>query len=408
VNLGIWFFGYWAGKEYSQISFDTIAQNFRKGWIIDTDPYWMNHFGHPYHGSLFYTAARSTGHDPYLSFVFASAGSLMWEQFLEKQAPALNDQVTTPGGGSVFGEVLYRMHRLILDSGGGRPGFWRRLGAFALAPMAGANELLFGDRYQGPALLPASWIGEFQVGMVIGGWLKDVQTGARLGNFGPWASIGAHITYGVPGTLDLRLRQPFDHFDFRGWFSFTTSEQPTASLLIRGLVVGDTLGPATGWGGLWGLFTSYDVIGVPLFKATGFGLGPGVSLVKRWDAFALYGTVVVEILPWAGGGSIEKLFDRDYHYGPGTLGVIDLRGIVSDRVTFDLSVREYWISGAYATNRSEDVTWSRAALTVRLYGPHGITASLDFARRRSTYPSNPDIHQRGAIAMAQYTLLQGW
>jgi hypothetical protein len=32
-------------------------------------------------------------------------------------SPRVNDQVTTPGGGSVLGEALWRMYRLVTDSG---------------------------------------------------------------------------------------------------------------------------------------------------------------------------------------------------------------------------------------------------------------------------------------------------
>lgn len=408
INVGMWFVSYWAGNDFSKISFDTIGQNFRKGWIIDTDPYWVNQFGHPYEGQAFYTAARSTGHNFYESLGFAFLGSLMWEQFMEVQSPSVNDQVTTPGGGTVLGEVLWRMHRLILDSAGENPSFWRQLGAFVVSPVAGVNRFLFGQKYEGPILLPPSWIGEFQLGTVIAGTARDLRTGASTSGVGPWVSLGAHIVYGVPGTPGLRLKQPFDHFEFLGTFAFTNTAQRTADLLMRGLIVGDTLGPATDWGGLWGLFASYDVISVPVFSASGFGLGPGVSLMKRWRWFELHGTALVELLPWAAGGSQEILFARDYHSGPGALAVLQLRGHFGDRAMLDLQARGYGISGAYAKGQTEDIAWSRAALTVRVEGHHGVSAAVDWTRRHGSYPYNPDILQRASVVSAYYTVLDGW
>jgi hypothetical protein len=408
INLGMWFVSYWMGNDYSKISFDTIGQNFRKGWIVDTDAYWTNQFGHPYEGQAFYSAARSTGHGFYESFGASFLGSLVWEQFMETQSPSVNDQVITPFGGSVLGEVLHRMHRLILDSGGARPSFWRQFGAFAVSPVAGANRFLFGEKYRGPLLLPPSWIGEFRLGMVFAGSAKDLETGASAAEVGPWVSLGAHLTYGVPGTPDLRLRQPFDHFEFQGSVAFTHEEKQTASLLMRGLLVGETVGPATDWGGLWGLFASYDVISIPVFSASGFGIGPGASLMKRWGWFELHGSALAELLPWASGGTQETLFARDYHVGPGALALLELRGFFGDRATLDLQAREYWISGAYATGEWEDITWSRTALTVRLLGPHAASASVDWTRRHASYPYAPDVSQRGAIVSAHYTLLGGW
>jgi hypothetical protein len=251
-------------------------------------------------------------------------------------------------------------------------------------------------------------MGEFHFGMVIGGSVTDRRTGAEESEVGPWATLAAHVNYGVPGTPDLRLRRPFDHFDARIGYSFTDDAEPTASMLIRGLLLGDTVGSGAAPAGLWGLFTSYDVIAVPLFKASGFGVGPGVSLMRRWSGFELHGTALLEFRPWAGGGSVDKLYQRDYHYGPGAKAVLDLRAIFGDRFILDLIGREYWISGAYATGSSEDISWTRAALTSRLVGPHALSVSVDWARRHASYPANPDISQRGAAVQAHYTLLQGW
>jgi len=408
INLGMWFVSYWAGNDFSKIGFDTIRQNFNKGWIVDTDPYWVNQFGHPYEGAAFYTAARSTGHGFYESFVAAFLGSWIWEQFMETQSPAVNDQITTPIGGALLGEVLYRMNRLILDSGGAKPGGWREAAAFLIAPVAGVNRLATGDTYRGEMLLPPSWMGQFHLGAVIGGSAADRRTGATDMVVGPWGSVGAHLLYGVPGTPDLRLRQPLDHFDFNFAIAFTDKAEPSASLLIRGLVVGDTIGRGEGFGGLWGLFGAYDAIGVPVFKATGVGVGPGVSLMNRWGWFELHGTALAALLPWGGGGSMEKLFTRDYHYGPGAEGLLELRGHFADRATLNVAFREYWISGAYATGSSEDLSFAKTQLTVRVHGPHAVSGAVDWARRHASYPFAPAISQEATVWSAYYTLLQGW
>lgn len=408
TNVLLWQFSYWAGKDYAKISGTTIADNFRKGWIIDTDPFWTNQLGHPYQGSVYYTAARSTGHGPYASLGITFLGSLMWEQFMEVQSPSVNDQVTTTLGGSVFGEVLYRMYRLVHDTGGARPSGWRRLGAFALSPASAINQELVGSRYNGAAIVPPSWMGELLLGMVIGGQVKDLSTGAQERDAGPWASVGAHVMYGVPGDPELRLSKPFDHFDARFGMSFTQKAQPTANLLMRGLVLGTKLGSSEAPAGLWGLFSSYDFIAVPLFDIAGFGLGPGASVMHRWGSFELHGTALVEFLPWAGGGNIPKLYDRDYHFGPGAKAIVDLRGLAGDRLIVDLIARGYYISGAYATGLSEDIEWARAAVTARIVGSHAASVSVDWTNRHAMFSGHPDISQRGAVLQAHYTFLLGW
>jgi Domain of unknown function (DUF3943) len=409
INVLMWQVSYWAGNDFSKISTETIGQNFQKGWIVDTDPYWVNQFGHPLEGMLFYSAARSTGHDFYQSFAFSFLGSWIWEQFMEVQSPSVNDQITTPVGGTLLGEVLYRMHRLILDSGGGKPDFWHEAGAFLVNPVAGFNRLTSGDKYRGEMLLPASWWGQFHLGTVLGG-SSSVQHGTEPApSIGTWASVGAHVVYGVPGTPDLRLRQPLDHFDLDFAFAFAGQEEPVGELRLRGILLGDTIGRGEGGlGGLWGLFGSYDVTGVPVFKASGVGLGPGVSLAQRWDWFELQGSALGEVMPWATGGSMVALFARDYHNGPGAKGTLELRAHFADRVTLEAWAREYWISGAYATGSSEDMTYVRSTLTVRVYGPHAVSGVFTWGRRHASYHLEPEISENATIWSAYYTLLTGW
>jgi hypothetical protein len=408
TNFLLWQASYWAGADYAKINGKTIAENFRNGWIIDSDPFWTNQLGHPYQGAAYYTAARSTGHGPYASFGISFLGSLMWEQFGEVQSPSLNDQVTTTLGGSVFGEVLYRMYRLVLDTGGARPGGWRKLGAFALSPVSGVNHALVGPKYNGAAMVPTSWMGELELGAVIGGQLEDAGTDAQEGDAGPWVSVGAHVMYGVPGDPELRLRDPFDHFDARFSMSFAQGVQPAPILLMRGLVVGTKLGEPEAPVGLWGLFSSYDVIAVPLFGVSGVGLGPGVSLMHRWGSFELHGTGLIEFLPWAGDGYVPKRYGRDYLFGTGVKEIVDLRGLLGDRVILDLIARDYFVSGAYATNFSESFVWSHAAVTARIVGSHAVSLSVDWASRHATIPGQPDISQRGAVLQVHYSFLLGW
>jgi hypothetical protein len=88
--------------------------------------------------------------------------------------------------------------------------------------------------------------------------------------------------------------------------------------------------------------------------------------------------------------------------------LLELRGHFSDRATLDLRLREYWISGAYATESSEDMTYGDATLTVRIVGPHALSTTVDLARRHASYPDHPTVVQHATVWSAYYTLLQGW
>ena len=60
----------------------------------------------------------------------------------------MNDQVASGIAGSFFGEPLFRMASLLLESGtGGPPGLWRELGAALISPALAPNRLVYGQRF---------------------------------------------------------------------------------------------------------------------------------------------------------------------------------------------------------------------------------------------------------------------
>ena len=116
-------------------------------WVIDNDQFSVNQFLHPYGGSIYYGLARSAGLNFWESFLYSTAGSYLWEMGGETTNPSINDMISTPMGGSFMGEPFFRMASLLLETEGGRPGFWRELGAAVISPPTGLNRLAFGTRF---------------------------------------------------------------------------------------------------------------------------------------------------------------------------------------------------------------------------------------------------------------------
>ena len=117
LEVGPWAFDRYVLKEnFSYIDGGTIRQNFRTGWVYDHDTFQENQFLHPYHGNLFFNAARDNGYGFWEAAPFALAGSLMWECCMENTPPSINDLVNTTLGGMVRGEIAHRISAMLVDN----------------------------------------------------------------------------------------------------------------------------------------------------------------------------------------------------------------------------------------------------------------------------------------------------
>src|SRR4029077_19292415 len=128
-------------------NWSSIKQNASHKWVIDTDPFSVNQFGHPYSGSIYYGFARSAGLNYWEALGYTFAGSALWEIAGETTPPSKNDQIATGIGGTFLGEPLFRMSNLLLERADGTPSGWRELGAALISPPTGFNRLAFGKRF---------------------------------------------------------------------------------------------------------------------------------------------------------------------------------------------------------------------------------------------------------------------
>ena len=138
-----------SGEKTYSVNLSTFRDHLTHGpWGIDTDAFNVNQFMHPYQGSMYQGFARSAGLNYWESLLYTNVGSFLWETGGETSNPSINDQFASGIGGSFFGEALFRMASLLLEGDGGKPGFWRELGAAIISPPTGFNRLAFGDRFK--------------------------------------------------------------------------------------------------------------------------------------------------------------------------------------------------------------------------------------------------------------------
>src|SRR5207249_436623 len=122
------------------------GEHLRLGWEWDEDAFTTNMFAHPYHGSLYFNAARSNGVDFFQSVPYAIMGSWTWEYFGEKYRPSLNDWYMTSFGGITLGEVFHRISATIRDNRAtGRGRTLREIAALPMDPIGSLNRLVRGQ-----------------------------------------------------------------------------------------------------------------------------------------------------------------------------------------------------------------------------------------------------------------------
>ena len=396
-------------------NWSSFKHNLGSSWVVDQDPFQTNQFLHPYQGSVFHGFARSSGLNFWESMGYAFGGSLLWKEAGETGKPSINDQITTTFAGPMLGEPLFRMASLVLEGGGGRPGLWRELGAAIISPTLGFNRLAFGERFTTvfPSHDPA-YFSRLQLGATLN---ADVHSNVNLNtNASPdeprvqqtlkrnQAIADFAMAYGLPGKPGYEYTRPFDYFNFE--FSAVTSNI-IDNVFVRGLLYGTSYEYGNNYRGIWGIYGSYDYAAPQIFRVSSTAASLGTT-GELWLSrkVALEGTALGG-LGYGAAGTIHGSGERNYHYGLTPQALLSGRLTVGDRAQFDLTGREYYVSGVGSTESrgSENILRGDATFTLRVYDRNAIAIRYTTSHRHAIYPDLPDTHQRvGTIALF-YTLL---
>jgi hypothetical protein len=371
-------------------------------WVVDNDPFATNQFLHPYGGSIYYGIARSAGLNFWESFGYAAVGSFLWEIGGETGAPSINDQITTPIGGTFLGEPLFRMASLLLESDDGPPGFWRELAAAVVSPPTGFNRLVFGDRFDAvyPSHNPA-----ISTRFQLGAGFNTHLTGPATSSFKQdQATADFQLAYGLPGKPGYSYTRPFDYFNFE----FTASTANTfENIITRGLLFGAPYASGDSYRGVWGLYGSYDYISPQVFRVSSSALNLGTT-AQWWlsRSVALQGTALGGV-GYGAAGTLNCSCERDYHYGATPQGLLELRLILGDRAMLNMTAHEYYVSnvGAAGPGGSENIVRATASFTVRVYDRHAIAVKYVASQRDAHYSQLPSTYQSVGTLYLAYTFL---
>jgi len=394
------------GKKVYSVTLSSFWDHVVHGpWGFDKDAFNVNQLNHPYQGSMYYGFARSAGLSFWESSAYTFAGSFLWETGGETTPPSINDQVASGIAGAFFGEPLFRMASLLLEGGGGKPGFWRELGATVLSPPTGFNRLVFGERFAPvfPSHDPATFW-RLRFGVFLDNRLYDQGGLSSVGRKD--ATIDFSMAYGLPGKPGYSYTRPFDYFHFE-LMAVGNSENPLEDIMIRGLLFGNKYEVGDSYRGVWGLYGGYDYISPQIFRVSSTSVSLGTTF-QWWLAqkVALQGSVLGGI-GYGGAGNIAGEGERDYHYGIAPQGLLALRLILDDKAMLDATGRGYYISdlGSAETGGDETIGRLNVGLTVRIYGRHALGIQYLASLRDAHYPDRANSRQTAGTFSLVYTLL---
>lgn len=331
INIGVWAFDRYAmNEDFARISAHSVWKNLTNGFVWDNDQFSTNLFAHPYHGSLYYNAARNSGLNIWESAPYALAGSLMWEIAAEVEPPAINDLLATTIGGIALGEMTHRMSGLVLDdSKRGFPRFLRELGGTLLSPVRGLHRLVSGQMwkvqprhclYHDYEKIPVSF--SLSAGMR---YLADNYHFFK-GDCAPYLEL--ETRYGDP--FDNDNDQPYDYFTLNATFGLSANQPLIAQVNLLGKLWSRAWEKEHGMEVMFGLyqhfnyFDSEEVIegtgSIPYKISEAASIGPGImyrfpqlNSLLRVEQSAFVSAILL-------GGSLTDYYnviDRNYNMGSG-------------------------------------------------------------------------------------------
>lgn len=327
INASILAFDYFVqNREYARISKHVLRRNFRNGFVFDNDSFSGNQFSHPYHGSLFYNAARENGIGYGLSLVYPLIGSATWELMCETNLPALNDLLSTGIGGAAIGEVTHRSADIFFDNsktGGNR--VLREIIGCALNPVRGFKRLFSGEMwrvspYRGKHIESVPYTVEAGTG------LRFLSTHGSMHNGMTIPYMSFKLVYGDHFDSD-KHSHPFDFFRV-SLIANMASEQPTFNELeIIGRIVNRNYTLQHDWILDLGVYQMlkytdhYSDNGIQhpdkyalISEAVSFGLGAYIE--KHTEKYHIGDECILGFVPF-GGSTADYFSSRRYNFCTG-------------------------------------------------------------------------------------------
>jgi hypothetical protein len=211
------------------------------------------------------------------------------------------------------------------------------------------------------------------------------------------------MDYGLPGKPGYRYDRPFDYFSFQATGSTANAVE---TLSTRGLLLGTDYEAGERYRGVWGLYGSYDYLAPQLFRLSSTALSLGTTgQFMISNELVLQGSLLAGA-GYAAVGTVHGTTDLAYHYGVTPQALTQLRLIIGDKYSIDLTAREYFVSSVAGSGGGHDnVARADLTFTWRIYKEHALAIKYLWARRDGTFPGLSDLSQTRGTLGIYYAML---
>jgi hypothetical protein len=393
INATVWAIDRYAlDAEWARISPATWGRNLRHGLVWDKDGFGTNQFAHPYHGGIYYNAARNSGFGYAGASLFTFLGSLQWELFGENEYPSINDLFNTSLGGIAFGEALHRLSSHVLDNratGLGR--FGREVLGATLNPSRGLDRLWDGESWRVSAT-PPGWRAQRIAYTTRTGYLKLAGGGAPASGTDQ-LFVQASLQYGDPvyGVIE----EPFDAYMAVAQFNSNTEYQLISHAEVQAVLASTPLVSTEDTRLVLGLLQHYYYTNIQAYEIGAQSLSGSL----------LYGRKLSEGTGVRGGlhlkgvvlGSISSEHNqdvgRDYGYGPGLHLALDATYLHGAWGIASAQVDVAWMHTVNGADSTHLINGLRVQVDLPVYGSLGVGVGAVFFRRASSFRDYEDITQ---------------
>jgi hypothetical protein len=396
ANLVVWVYDRYIREGGTnpgfRIGWNSFEENIKNGFEWDDNSFSTNQYAHPYHGSLYFNAARSNGMSYWESIPYSWAGSFMWEYFGEVHHPSMNDWIATSMGGNTLGETLFRFSTMVTDNTAtGSKRTWGEVGGTLISPVRGFTRLITGDInrvHANPSnRFPRSSHVSYRAGL------------RTVGQHNLWTADTSRVFMDLAASMGDPFqgdsKKPFDSFDFGLQLNFN-DKSTFGRMQATGLLFAS---PILGTGNskhLIAITQHYDYFNNNAFELGGQSLAASfLSQMRATSHFALRTQLHLNaVVMGATKSDYASISGRAYDFGPGLGFKFGGTFYYNNHPFLLLSQSQFWIHSVNGTAAEHVISGTRARVDIPL--THGVSLGADYVLYLAdrNYRDFPDVHQR--------------